>query len=82
MLPKHCTEIVKKRRKIIKKNAVHFTPSQQTQNGRGATRGANSPGGAAGPGPALVCDPPQPPPPPRVLRDSGLGTWRQRRPLF
>ena len=35
------------------------------------------------PGLVLVCDPPQPPPPPpRVLRDSGLGTWRQRRPPF
>ena len=26
--------------------------------------------------------PPPPPPPPRVLRDGGLGTWRQRRPPF
>ena len=35
------------------------------------------------PGPVLVCDTPQPPPPPpRVLTDSGLGTWRQRRPPF
>ena len=37
-----------------------------------------TPGGR--PGLVLVCDPPQPPhPPPRVLRDSGLGAWR---PLF
>ena len=35
------------------------------------------PGGGR-PGPVIVCDPP----PPRVLRDSGTGTWRQRHPLF
>ena len=38
------------------------------------------PGGR--PGPVVVCDTPQPPPPPRVLRDSGLGAWHQRRPPF
>ena len=27
------------------------------------------------PGPVLVCDTPPAPPPPRVLRDSGLGAW-------
>ena len=37
-------------------------------------------GGAAGPGPCMRHPPA--PPPPRVLRDSGLGRWRQRRPLF
>ena len=31
---------------------------------------------------SLYATPPSPPPPPRVLRDSGLGTWRQRCPLF
>ena len=35
-----------------------------------------------GPSVRAPCDTPQPPPPPRVLRDSGLGAWRQRRPLF
>ena len=38
-------------------------------------------GGVTGPGPCMR-PPPAPPPPPRVLRDSGLGTWRQWRPLF
>ena len=31
---------------------------------------------------SLYATPPSPPPPPRVLRDSGLGTRRQRRPPF
>ena len=31
---------------------------------------------------SLYATPPSPPPPPRVLTDTGLGTWRQRRPLF
>ena len=43
---------------------------------------ARSHGGVAGPGPCMRPPPARPPPPPRVLRDSGLGTWRQRRPLF
>ena len=50
------------------------------------TLSPRSPAATGGrPGPVLVCDtpqPPPPPPPPRVLRDSGLGTWRQRRPPF
>ena len=37
------------------------------------------PGGAAGPG-SCMRPPPPPPPPAGVLRDIGLGTWRQRCP--
>ena len=58
----------------------HHAPSVHSARFVVAVRG--HPMGIGGtwglPGPVLVCDTP----PPRVLRDSGLGAWSQRRPPF
>ena len=43
---------------------------------------ACSRGGGGRPGPVLVCDTPQSPPPPQVLRDSGVGAMAPTAPKF
>ena len=63
-----------------KPNAKAFTKSKSATKGAMIINMVPPRGG--GRARSLYATPPSPPPPPRVLRDGGLGTWRQRRPPF